>query len=182
MAVALLLDYVGPGLTGASTRPLAVVGLAGPARSVSALHPVAATMSAAAVLAVIAVAATRTGGAAFSALVAAAAAVASIATFQVLWLGPHDRAAYPDRRTLADVVVLRKAEVIAWREPDTVAYGPYTFAQFFLPDARIVIFPAEASPPQGADVVVGTPGWVPDPGWIRTADSPDGELELWVRG
>ena len=133
-------------------------------------------------LVLIALAATRPRGAALSALVACAAAIASVATFRLLWLAPHDALAYPQQQTLADVAALHDADVIAWREPDTVDYGPFTFAQFFLPQANIHIFPADRLPPPGADVVVGEPGWAPKPGWVRTAGSPDGKLDVWVRG
>ena len=62
VAVTGLLLYVGPALLAPATRPLAVVGLAGPARSVSALHPVAATLVAAGVLVLVALAATLPAG------------------------------------------------------------------------------------------------------------------------
>ena len=179
-AVAVVLIYVGPALLAPTTRPLAVVGLAGPARSVSALHPVGATLVAAGVLILVALAATSRRGAALSASVAAAAAVASVTTFYGLWLGPHDARYYPSGRTLADVERLLDADVIAWCEPKDRAYGPYTFAQFYLPQARIELFPAAGAPASGADIVVGSAGCAPELGWERTASSPDGKLELWV--
>ena len=179
-AVAVVLLYVGPALLAPSTRPLAVVGLAGPARSVSALHPISATLVAAGVLTLAALATTLPRGPELSASVAAAAALASIATFHGLWLGPHDALFYPGRRTLADVAELHNAEVIAWCEPKVGAYGPYTFGQFYAPQARIERFPVAGKPAPDADVVIGPAGCAPELGWVRTASSPDGDLELWV--
>jgi hypothetical protein len=179
-AMSALLVYVGPALLEPSSRPLAVVGLAGPARSVSALHPVGATLVAAGALILVALATTAPHGAALSASVATVAALASVATFHVLWLVPHDAHYYPGGRTLADVAALRAAEVIAWCEPTAGAYGPYTFGQFYAPHARIERFPVAGRPAPDADVVIGPAGCAPKLGWVRTAGSPDGELELWV--
>jgi hypothetical protein len=132
------------------------------------------------VLVLVGLAAALPRGAALSALVAGVAAVGSIATFHALWLGPHDADAYPTGRTIADVADLRDAEVIAWGDPGYGGYGPYTFGQFFAPRARIDVIPAGGRPAAGTDVVIGPQGWAPEPGWVRTADNPSSELELWV--
>ena len=80
----------------------------------------------------------------------------SVATFHGLWLGPHDARFYPGGRTLADVAQLHAAEVIAWCEPKPGGYGPFTFGQFYLPQARIELFSATGRPAPDADIVVGT--------------------------